>query len=108
MSLVRHLYYLQQFTPQMTGLKKSAELSKKDYQRIKMMYEKEVVLIKEQMDALRTALKASEKECNDVKRELDKEVCFITMLFVIMFDDVRNTFDVLQKVLTRHCRIHEL
>ena len=62
---------------QMSKLKKNAELSKKDYQRMKMMHEKEVLLVKAQMEAIRTALKASEKECNNVKRDLDKEVRYL-------------------------------
>lgn len=39
-----------------------------------MLHEKEVSFLVDQLTTLRSALKVAERECDDVKRELDKEV----------------------------------
>jgi hypothetical protein len=55
-------------------LKQDAEKSRKEQTRFRMMHDKEISFLGDQLSALRAALKLSEKECDDVKRELEKEV----------------------------------
>ena len=42
------------------------------YLELKMVAEEEVILLRQQLVALRSALKLSEKECEEIRRDLDK------------------------------------
>ncbi|KAL5014613.1 hypothetical protein ScPMuIL_008883 [Solemya velum] len=55
-------------------LKKDAENSKKEYIEVKMMAEEEVILLRQQLIAIRKGLEKAEKECNEVKKHLDREL----------------------------------
>ena len=59
---------------QAIDLRKAADRNKKDYVSIKMYAEEETILLRQQMVALRQALRDSDKECQEVKKELEREV----------------------------------
>ena len=59
---------------QASHLRKAANHSKKECLEIQMMAEEEVVLLRQQLIALRQALRESQQECQLVQKELDKEV----------------------------------
>ena len=58
----------------MSELKRLASRSKKDYLEIKMLAEEEVILLRQQLVALRKALAQSEQLCKETKKTLEKEV----------------------------------
>lgn len=58
----------------MTELKRKAEIFKKEKVREEMNFSREKQFLSEQLRAVRTALKASQMECDLVKKELDMEV----------------------------------
>ena len=59
---------------QVSSLKHEADRHRKDHTKLRMLHDKEVLLLRDQLGVLRAALKLSEKECEEVKRDLDKEV----------------------------------
>ena len=68
----------------MGQLQHDLDRSKRDYLEIKMAANEEVILLRQQVVALRKALSTSEKEREATKKTLDKEVdivSFITFLF---------------------------
>ncbi len=62
------------FVLQVSELRRDAERSKKEYLEVKMLAEEEVILLRQQLVALRTALRQSEKECGEIRTQLDAEV----------------------------------
>lgn len=59
---------------QIVDLRKEAEVSKKETLEVRMLAEEQVVLLKQQLVAIRRALANTERESNDLRRLLDKEV----------------------------------
>ncbi|ELT87775.1 hypothetical protein CAPTEDRAFT_135567 [Capitella teleta] len=55
-------------------LRHDSERSQKELTRFRILHNKEMMLLTDQLSALRSALKLSEKECDDVKRDLEKEL----------------------------------
>ncbi|CAH1785032.1 unnamed protein product [Owenia fusiformis] len=55
-------------------LGKNSDRSKKDYLEVKMLADEEVILLRQQIVALRAGLSQSEAECNQVKKQLEKEL----------------------------------
>ncbi|XP_074645051.1 uncharacterized protein LOC141901606 isoform X2 [Tubulanus polymorphus] len=74
MSNWRHNYTTENFLKQIAEIRKEADLSKKEYLEIKMLAEEEVILLRQQQVALRNYLRDIEKECVDVKKQLEKEL----------------------------------
>ena len=66
---------------QKSELKRIAERNMKERIKEKVLYEKESQLLQEQIAALRASLKASQSECDLVKKDLEKEVPKKTNLF---------------------------
>ena len=62
------------FHLQISDLKKRAERSRKDYLELRMTAEEEVILLRQQLVAIRNALRQSEKECEELRQGLEKEV----------------------------------
>ena len=58
----------------MDSLQKKCDSSKKQYLELKMLAEEEVILLRQQVIALRSALKLSEKSAETLRKDLDKEV----------------------------------
>ena len=58
----------------MSDFRRDAERSKKQYLEVKMLAEEEMILLRQQLVALRNALRDSEKECIEVRSQLDIEV----------------------------------
>ena len=58
----------------MSELKSKAEVIKKQKVRDEMNFSREKQFLGEQLKAVRTALKASQMECDLIKKELDAEV----------------------------------
>ena len=58
----------------MAELRRSSEQLKKEHNVLKMMASEEVVLLRQQLLALRNALRLSETEAMQIKKELEKEV----------------------------------
>jgi molecular chaperone GrpE (heat shock protein) len=70
------------FDLQVADLEQTAERSKKESKRLRDFHQEEIVLFEEQLNALKTALKVSEKECDRIRTVLEKEVtdsfaCFV-------------------------------
>ena len=60
----------------MSEFRQTAESSKKECKRLQDYHQEEVVLVQEQLNALKAALKVSEKECDRIRTELEKEVSY--------------------------------
>ena len=60
---------------QQVELQRDSERSKKLYLEVKLLAEEEVILLRQQVLALRNALRTAELESADIKLQLDKEVC---------------------------------
>ena len=59
---------------QKQDLQSELEGNKKTYEKMKMEAEEQVILLRQQIVALKKALADAQKEANDVKKLLDKEV----------------------------------
>ena len=59
---------------QKQDLQSELEGNKKTYEGMKMEAEEQVILLRQQIVALRKALADAQKEANDVRKLLDKEV----------------------------------
>ncbi|XP_048257717.1 uncharacterized protein LOC124151794 isoform X2 [Haliotis rufescens] len=55
-------------------LRNHADNSKKEYIEVKMMAEEEVILLRQQLMAVKKALADTEREGEDIKKQLDKEL----------------------------------
>ena len=75
--LYKHLSY-SRF--QINVLKNKSDLNRKQYLQLKMVAEEEVILLRQQLIALRSALKLSEKEGEHLRKELDKEVSLMILV----------------------------
>jgi len=64
------LYY----DAQLDEMEADSESNKKQSVKIQMLAEQEVVLLRQQILALRRALSDSEKEAGEMRKKLDKEV----------------------------------
>jgi len=62
----------------MSELRKKAEGFKKEKIREEMTFIREKQFLNEQLKAVRSALKASQIECDIVKKELEMEVCILS------------------------------
>ncbi|XP_042188782.1 coiled-coil domain-containing protein 162 isoform X2 [Callorhinchus milii] len=63
----------EQFQRSRSALEQEVIKTKKDYLNIKMFAEEEVILLRQQLEAVRKALAKSQAECQRVKEELEKE-----------------------------------
>ena len=59
---------------QVSDLRRDSERSKKQYLEVKMLAEEEMILLRQQLVALRNALRDSEKECVEIRAQLEIEV----------------------------------
>ena len=59
---------------QVSDLQQDVDKCKRDYLQIKMMADEEVILLRQQLVALRKAMASSEKERETIQKQLDKEV----------------------------------
>ena len=55
-------------------MRRDSERSKKQYLEVKMLAEEEMILLRQQLVALRNALRDSEKECVEIRAQLEIEV----------------------------------
>ncbi|XP_021364139.1 uncharacterized protein LOC110457263 isoform X2 [Mizuhopecten yessoensis] len=62
------------FVKTINQLKMDANHSKKEYVQIKMKADEKVILLRQQLSAIRKALTSTEKECNEIRKQLDKEL----------------------------------
>lgn len=60
----------------MTQIQNGADNSKKEKIELKMVAEENITLLMQQLVSVRKALAAAEKECNEIRKQLDKEVKF--------------------------------
>ncbi len=58
----------------MSDLQHDVDKCKREYLEIKMMADEEVILLRQQLVALRKAMASSEKERESTQKHLDKEV----------------------------------
>ena len=66
---------------QRQDLQSELEGNKKTYEKMRMEAEEQVILLRQQIVALKKALADAQKEANDVKKVLDKEVSKIKDYF---------------------------
>ena len=59
---------------QILDLRKDGETGKKEMVEIQMLAEEQVMLLRQQLVAIKRALASTESESNEVRRALDKEV----------------------------------
>ncbi|KAK2144748.1 hypothetical protein LSH36_734g02004 [Paralvinella palmiformis] len=59
---------------ELTQYVQDAERSKKECKKITDHHQEEIVLLEEQLNSLKAALKVSEMECDRIRRELEKEL----------------------------------
>lgn len=71
------LYY----DAQLDEMEADSESNKKQSVKIQMLAEQEVVLLRQQILALRRALSDSEKEAGEMRKKLDKEVSWTVALW---------------------------
>ncbi|KAK3103240.1 hypothetical protein FSP39_017753 [Pinctada imbricata] len=71
---LRQLNYKSKVDKQMLHLKKLSENRSKDRTRLEMMSEQNQKNLEQQLEAIKKALSVAEKECNEIRQKLDKEL----------------------------------
>ena len=60
---------------QIGDLRKDGETGKKEMVEVQMIAEEQVILLRQQLVAIKRALASTESESNEIRKLLDKEVC---------------------------------
>ncbi|KAK6176827.1 hypothetical protein SNE40_015054 [Patella caerulea] len=74
MTLWRQNHSSNNFVKAVNQLRKNSEKSTLEYVEVKMLAEEEIVLLRQQLVSVKKALAATEKECNEVRQKLDREL----------------------------------
>ena len=74
MTLVEVVYHSPLTKFQLDDMEEESENTRKQNVKVQMLAEQEIVLLRQQILALRRALGDSEKEAGEMRKKLDKEV----------------------------------